>query len=258
MKTMITALIVVCGSSAWAAAPTDKQLLGAKTVGVLPVISTGPSQAAATLAVTIASVSGADNKSSFDPNKVAKVDPNQGFGFAGQATSNDIKLLTYGFLLATLALDSEGTPEFKAQAQKLAGARELLAPLVPEVVKAIDQYLTGAQAGTFDVQALATALAAGQRGLIAGPARGHGYLVAGLWTGLSVMAITSKAVSPDLIAMAPPLATMFEEDAQFEGADKKVAASLRELAKLLGNTDLSAATYVEAMGRMFSIKEDAP
>lgn len=256
MKIIATALIVALGVPAFAAEPTDKAILGAKTVGVLPVLATGLSRKASNQALTLATAGRAEKPGVVDPNSVVKIDANSGFGFAGQATDADVILLGYGFVLSTLVLEAGDPARLAKSVDVLKKGREVLAPLTPELVAAADRYIAAGMAGRVDLEALAALLGAAQEGLAKGPARGHGYLVAGFWYGLTLVAVSNQSVSTDLVALARPLAELFDADAQFDGADRNVAANLRAMAAIIGAESIDVEAYKAALGKGFDVKAD--
>jgi len=193
-----------------------------------------------------------------NPRDLVKVDPTQGFSFAGASTELDLTLLRVGFLAASLALDVEDLGAFTRSTETLKKAREALASLSPAVVAAYDRYVASAGQRRLDVNALADLFDTAEVGIATGPARGHGYFEAGLWLGLGLVGVTGGYIDPAFPSMAPPLAVMFEEDAQFEGSDRKLAASLRELAKLVAAERVDVAAFRQALAKAFAVTADTP
>jgi len=237
--------------------PADADLLNKKTVSVLPVLATGPSRKTTFLEVASTALVG-DKKAPLMPGAVTSVEAGTGFGFAGASTDKDIALLQLGFLVGSLPLNADDPKAFSAAMDMLGPARALLAGLAPGVVSAYDRYVASARGGSIDVPALAALFEAAEGGIATGPQRGHGYLTGGLWFGLAIVGATQGQVNPAFVSMASPLAVLFEEDAEFEGSDRKLAASLRQVAGLLKAETLDVQAFSTAVSGAFKVSADAP
>lgn len=237
--------------------PADSDLLGKKTVAVLPVLGAGASRRATFLeAASVAART--DGKSPFAAKDVTSVDPSQGFGFAGASTEKDIMLMRIGFLVGSLATDVDDTAAFAKSIETLVAAREVLAGLSPTVISAYDRYVASGKNGRVDVDALAELFMAASEGIAAGPARAHGYLTGGIWFGLSMTSASLGKPNPGLASMAGPLAVLFEEDAEFDGSDKKLAAALRDLAGVLKAETFDGERFKAGLIAVFSVEADKP
>lgn len=237
--------------------PADADLLGKKTVAVLPVLAAGASRRATFLEA--ASVAGrADGKSPFHAKDVTSVDPSQGFGFAGASTEKDVMLMRLGFLVGSLATDIDDAAAFGKSVEMLGAAREVLAGLSPTVVAAYDRFVASGKSGRVDVDALAQLFMGASEGIAAGPARAHGYLTGGIWFGLAMTSVSLGQPNPGLASMAGPLAVLFDEDAEFDGSDRKLAAALRELAAVLKAETLDGERFKTGLIAVFSVEADKP
>lgn len=237
--------------------PADSDLLGKKTVAVLPVLGAGASRRATFLeAASVAART--DGKSPFAAKDVTSVDPSQGFGFAGASTEKDIMLMRVGFLVGSLATDVDDTTAFGKSVETLGAAREILAGLSPTVVSAYDRYVASAKNGRVDVDALAELFMGASEGIAAGPARAHGYLTGGIWFGLAMTSASLGKPNPGLASMAGPLAVLFDEDAEFDGSDKKLAAALRDMAAVLKADTLDGERFKTGLIAVFSVEADKP
>lgn len=237
--------------------PADSDLIGAKTVAVLPVLGAGAARKTAFIeAASVAALT--DGRSSFAASEVTSIDPSQGFGFAGASTEKDIVLMRMGFLIGSLATEVDDPKAFASTVEMLGAAREVLAGLSPAVVTAYDRYVASGKARQVDVDALADLFMAASEGIAAGPQRAHGYLSGGIWFGLAMSSASMGKPNPGLASMAGPLAVLFEEDAEFEGSDRKLAASLREVAGILRADKLDGERFKNALMKVFTVEADAP
>jgi len=238
--------------------PSDASLLEARTVGVLPVLSAGPSRDGAYLRMAAAVEQGAEaSRPGLRAGELASLDVDAGFAFAGESTEDDVHILRFAFILGGLAAEAHDPHAVRETAHSLAAARGLLAPLSSDAIEALDRVVAAAHEGRVDTRAIVESLRAAEEGIAAGPARAHGYLAAGLWFGLSMLAATLDEVDPGFIAMAGPLAMMLDEDAVFGGSDRRLAAELRAVAGLLGAPQLDAAAQRDALTRAMTVSADA-
>ena len=252
----LTAATLVTSPAARAAhGPSDADLLGARTVGVLPVLVTGPSAAAWTrLGVSLSlPVTAADAPRvavpAFEPGVA------DGLAFAGTADDADVRILRYGYFLGLMpALVASSNASREATAAKLLGSIDTLTPLGPEVVAAVRAAL--ARPDEVDGAASARVMALAQRGLADGDARKHGYLASGMWLGLTLLAVWQAEVDETLLGMAGPLADLLEEDAAFGGTDRGVAGVLRGVAEALGQRPVDASRVMHLGATVLELDPD--
>lgn len=232
--------------------PRPEDLLSAKTVSVLPVLTSGPRAAAyQRLEATLASASG---RSLVDPTTMVSIDESAGFGFAGASTDSDVMILRLGFLVGAVgSTDAERLDKVIKTYDK---ARESLAPLMPEVIAAADKVIAAAREGRIDTSALASAMRLAEEGIAKGPARAHGYFAAGLWIGMSGEVAAAPYADSGFTAMAFPLAIMLEQDAEFGGSDLVLAGELKKIANMLVAGTVDAKAYGAAIMAAMSVKAD--
>lgn len=261
MKKLILSLVIAGVGMTGQAHAEDgapgASLLERKSVGVLPVLAPGLSRTA-TFQGVASMADRVSSKSTVSPRQLTQLEAAQGFGFAGASTEIDIVLLQLGAMTSALALELDNVESFKGSLELLGTAREVLAPLAPEVAQAFDRYLEAARQGKIDSQALGDLFAAAEAGIAKGPARAHGYLTAGLWFGLSMISATLGSSTPEFAAMAGPLAVLFEEDADLSGSDVKVAVSLRAVAKLISAEKIDTAKVTATLAQVFKLNADKP
>lgn len=270
MKTMKQlmngALVAILAVSALAApalaeggAPPDSEFLGVKPVGVLPVLAPGLSRRDAYQRVAALALGGEAAKPVAAPSGFVSMDgAGGGFAFAGSAEMSDILVMQYAFMLGALPTDANDPAAMAKSVAALEQSREALAPLSPEVVKAVDAFVASAKAGKLDPGQLANALMAAEKGIADGPARAHGYFASGLWLGLSMLAAAIGEADQSFLAMSGPLAVMLEEDAQFGGADRKLATVLRGVTKTFTNGKVDQQAYLQALAKIADVKPDEP
>lgn len=235
--------------------PGGNALLDGKTVGVLPVLAPGLARDATFQGVALMTT-GTVKHTGYSPRALARVSAESGFGFAGASTDNDIALMRVGSLVGGLALELNDAASFAESVGLLGQAREQLAPLSPDVLAAYDRFLAAAKDKRIDAAALASLFSAAEAGIARGPARAHGYLCAGLWFGLAMVGASTEGSSPDFAVMAYPLAVMFDEDTEFEGSDRKLARSLREVAGLLTAPRLDGPKFMGALKAVYAVEAD--
>lgn len=238
--------------------PADTALLSAKTVGVLPVLAAGQNREMVFGQVAAMVERGAGHGVA-SPESIVSLQTDGGFAFAGASTSADLALMQYGFLLGSLATVSEDPAKLAEVVAQLTAARESLAPLAPNVVAAVDRFLASAKRGELDGTALGAAFQGASDGIARGPARAHGYFAAGLWFGISMLAaeVDPGMVDKSYLAMAWPLAVMFDEDAQFGGSDRVIAAQLRGIAGMLaGPAAVDLTAFKAALMSAFTVRAD--
>ncbi|MCA9518717.1 MAG: hypothetical protein KC635_27460 [Myxococcales bacterium] len=264
LRALVAVLLIVTpvGASTALAAepapPSDAALLTAKTVGVLPVLAVGESRELAYGRVAAMAARG-EGRGIAPPGALVSLDTDGGFAFAGRSTSADVQLMQYGFLLGSLPTVSDDPAQLAQVVDKLVAGRDAMAPLAPGVVKAVDRFIASAKGGELDPAALGAALMGANEGIAAGPARAHGYFAAGVWFGLSLLAATMDegGVDDAYLAMAGPLATMFEADAEFGGSDRTIARQLRSVARMLGGQGgVDATAFKAALMSAFTVGAD--
>jgi len=239
-----------------AAAPSDAELLGARTVGVLPVLATGDSAEAtwARVGLALSGIHGGHGALPVGP-VTAELGGPSGLAFAGAAGDEDIRILRYGYFLGLVPTLVASKHESRVQVlATLAAGLDALAGLDPDIVPAVKQAL--ASTTTVDGAAFARVLAAAQRGLAEGDPRRHGYLAAGMWLGLAAMAVWESRADATWLGMARPLATLLEEDAAFGAADRKVAEILRAVAKQLGRAEFDGQFVLELSAEVLEVGAD--
>lgn len=229
----LTALaLVTFGAPAALAAPagpSDADLLGARTVGVLPILATGPSADAAWTRVGVAVASGERGADARAPGAVAVELGDAGFAFAGEATSADVQALRYGYYLGMMPALIESEHAGRADvAARLLESLHVLEGLDAAVVDGVKAALASVEA--VDGAAFAEIMAGAQRGIAEGDARRHGYLAAGMWVGLTTLALWQGRADDTLLGMVHPMTALLEEDAAFGSADHQVARVMRRLA----------------------------
>lgn len=232
--------------------PRPEDLLGGKTVSVLPVLTSGPRAAAYQhLEATLASATG---RSLVDPTAMVSIDEAAGFGFAGASTDSDVTILRLGFLIG--AVGSTDAERMNKVIKTYEKARESLAPLMPEVIAQADKVIAAAREGRVDTHALASAMRFAEEGIGKGPARAHGYFAVGLWIGMSGDIAATPYADSGFTAMAFPLAVMLEQDAEFGGSDLVLAGELKKIANMLVAGTVDAKAYGAAIMAAMSIKAD--
>jgi hypothetical protein len=257
-KLIVSLAALALTTSARAADPDEKLFLQAKPKGVVPVLVSGASRAATYQQLAALTTADRDKPALAEPRTIAKVEGGQGFGFAGASTDNDVALMSYGFIVSALVLDLAEAADFADDVKQLEAGRELLAPLSPAVLAAVDKYIASAKAGRVDPGALASIMSATEVGIAVGPPRGHGYLSAGIWFGLALVAASNGEIPAELVSMARPLAVMFDEDASLGGSDRKVAASLRDVALIASTQPFDGKAFQDALTKAFSVQADTP
>jgi len=257
-----SAMVMGGASGAWAEGdgPSAESLLGATTVGVLPVLSSGVSRDASYQRMAAYMSMGATLEAGTRPlargGDLVELDIDSGFAFAGASTEADVAILKYAFLAASLTAQANDPAEIRDTAGVLEAGRALLAPLSPETISAIDRFILTAKRGQIDASALSASLMAAEAGIASGPARAHGYFATGVWLGVSVLAAALDEADPGFIAVAEPLAVMLDEDALFGGSDRQLAAQLRRLASLLSQPRLDGEAFMSALNAALSIEPD--
>jgi hypothetical protein len=236
--------------------PQKEVILKAKTASVLPVLTTG--NRAAQYRAIGASITTASKGSDVAPSSFIPAMGEQGFGFAGQATENDTQILRLATLLGASTAQRGDADALRQSAESIAGARQVLASLDPNLVAAVDRYVASARQGVVDGEALATAFSLAEAGIAKGPARGHGYFVTGLWLGLTLLYAANPGDASALVDMTHPIATFLEEDAEFGGADRKLAAEVRRIGALFGAAQVDYDALKDSLSRALSVTADAP
>lgn len=254
--TLTLSSLIASSALASGEVPDPAHLLSAKTVSVLPVLTSGPRAAAyQRLEATLASAPGATAASAVRPGELVALDASAGFGFAGASTDADIAILRLAFLVGAIPA-SEGK-ELASMIATYERARDSLAPLTPELVAAADHVIEAARSGRVDAHALTTAMRLAEEGISTGPARAHGYFATGLWFGLSAHVVSSPRADSAFTSMAGPLAVMLEEDAEFGGSDLALATELRKVAAMLVSGGVDLAQYRRSVATAMAVGADA-
>ncbi len=242
--------------------PDDATILSARTVAVLPVLTTGNRVAAyRRLSAVVASAPAAASVA-VAPVTVPSA---EGFGFAGQATAADVVLLNLGAAMASATLASAtlakqlGGEHFSNSLNSIQNHRSgALAQLSSAVLAQVDRFITAARAGEVDLDATVRALAESEAGIGVGPARAHGYFTVGLWMGLASVFVANGLDGREIAEMAGPLATFLEKDAIFGGADTKLAGEVRTIGRALSTEKADKDAWQAAMLRALEVRADAP
>ena len=256
---IVTALLAAAPATVAAELPTDAQLLGAKTVGVLPVLTSGPSRAQAYARLRVLAARGVEAKAGGDGAALVRLEADAtGLAFAGASTANDVRILHFAFIAGGLASNLANTELFGQAVAFLEALREALAPLRPEVVAAMDRFVAAAKRGEVDVESLLAALSAAEEGIASGPPRAHGYFATGVWLGLTFSVAATREPDPEFGAMATPLATLLEEDAEFGGSDRALAKEVRALGLLLSKPGFDNAAIKRHLSAALAVQADVP
>lgn len=244
----------------------------AKTVGVLPVPVLGPSRERSynDVAQAVGRAwdrwdAAAGSSAAPPPTDAAlrswvQLDTALPLGFSGASVEAELFGLRYGFGLGVLG--SLRGADRTALAADLWNKRALLASLSPATLAAITRYLEHAQRGEADAPALAAALREAEAGTATDAARAHGYFVAGLWCGIAMTMATAQQPDLAFVALAGPLAAMFDEDAEFGGSDRTIAKALREAARIVAAPLVAAqaidvGAFKAVVGSLLAAKSDA-
>jgi len=221
--------------------PTDASFFQARVVGVLPVLTTG-SRAAAYQRLAALIARGEHHNGVLSPTHFVSLDATQGFGFAGASTDLDLQIFRLAYLIGSAPSVSDDAAE--------------LAKLMKSYAAGRDAFARGAGQGRLDATALSNAMKLAEDGIAKGPARAHGYFAAGLWLGLSMLSVGLSEPDQTFVSMASPLATLLEEDAEFGGSDRAIAAELRKVATLLASGQVDLTAYKRALTSAFAVKSD--
>ena len=246
------------GSAAPSFADTPRPsatLTDGQVVGVLPVLTTG-NRAAAYERLTALVEDRAGHNGVLAPTAIAPLTGDQGFGFAGASTDQDIALFRLAYLIGSAPSVDGDTQELAAIAQRVAAGKDAFAALGPELAKAMDTIAAKLARGVVDGRAIVDLMRRAEEGIAKGPARAHGYLAAGLWLGTSMLAVGLPSPDTELAAMAGPLATLFEEDAELGGSDRKIAVELRQVATMLERGRVDLVAYQASLGRVMAVGAD--
>lgn len=194
------------------------------------------------------------------PARAAQED--QGLGFAGQSTTQDIASLQYGYLLGALPLlQRADKASFDKALLKLEQFASLHSGYQPQTTTAILTYIKGARQGSIDTGAYMNVMRAASEGIAQakGPdqERRHGYLMVGVWSAMSTMALESGRVPSSLKGIGDALSKMLIKDSSFGGSDRALAAHIQ----LISEESLSAAPdkarVYKSLKEMMSAKADS-
>ncbi len=195
------------------------------------------------------------------PKKVAK-EANQ---FAGSSAAADIAVLQQSVALGFIpALVISGKADAaKALAQKLAGNLEVMSSLSEETRKSALVFIALGLAekeveGKLIGMIFAMAMRSGMTGIAEGPQRGHGYYVAGIWTGMAMMFASIGGKHDTFADIAEPICVLLDKDAQFGGSDRKIAAHMRKMAEELRKETPDVGVVRGEVGGILSVTADEP
>ena len=157
--------------------------------------------------------------------------------FAGSSSAKDIRVLHQAIALGFIpALVVAGKTEAaKGLAAKLAGTMDSLEGLTKDTVDSAkifiglgmtDKEVEGKMIGMI----FALAMKSGMQGIAEGPQRAHGYYIAGVWTGMSLMFASLGGQNDTFADLAEPICVLLDKDASFGGSDKTMAAHMRTIA----------------------------
>lgn len=174
------------------------------------------------------------------PANAAQAD--QGLGFGGQSTTQDIASLQYGYLLGALPiLQRADKASFDQALTKLEQFSSLHSSYQAQTTAALLTYIKGARQGQIDTGAYMNIMRAASEGIAqakgAEAERRHGYLMVGIWSAMSTMALESGRVPSSLKGIGDALSKMLIKDSSFGGSDRALAAHIQ----LISEESLSAA-----------------
>ncbi len=248
--------------------PTDEVILsGENVVAVQPVFMVGQGSEGAWFDMA-AYVSGAkvDKAAADEAAKAAIAAPkaiDKGFGFAGASTAKDVRVLHQAIALGfvpSLVIAGQAD-KAKALATNLAGSMDALADLSGDAQESAKLF---AAIGLADKKVkeelvgmiFAKAMRAGMKGIADGPQRAHGYYVAGIWTGMSLLFASLGGKSDTFSDLAEPICVLLDKDASFGGADRTIASHMRTIAAELKKERPSAATVRGEVEAILNVKPD--
>ncbi len=195
------------------------------------------------------------------PKKVAK-EANQ---FAGSSAAADIAVLQQSVALGFIpALVISGkTDAAKALAQKLAGNLEVLEGLSEDARKSAMVFIALGLAekeaeGKLIGMIFGMAMRSGMVGIATGPQRGHGYYVAGVWSGMAMMFASIGGKHETFADIAEPICVLLDKDAQFGGSDRTIAAHMRKIAEELRKETPDVGVVRGEVGGILAVKADEP
>jgi hypothetical protein len=185
----------------------------------------------------------------------------QGFGFGGSSSELDIISLQYGYMLGMLPIIQATSPEkFKdtlAMLDKLAQVNQFYGPAAQA---AIGQFVSAAKQGRLDDKAYMEMLSGATQGMASATnsevERRHGYLLLGLWSGLTTIAVEAGAVTDNLANSGNTLVMLLKKDAAFGGSDVQLAAKLEAVIAQLKSATPNKAAIHENIQAMLSVEAD--
>jgi hypothetical protein len=178
-------------------------------------------------------------------------------GFAGTSTKDDISALRYAWVtgLMVTSIQTKGS-KTKEMLKVLKAKKNVISGLSDGVRKGIADLLKAAENGHVEGSAIARIIRSAQNGLGVGPVRAHGYFLAGLWSGLSVLAASQTTPNSAFMSMAEPIAILLEKDARFGGTDHKVAKVMRDIAASIKTGKSSARDIAKKSAQLFKLASD--
>jgi hypothetical protein len=188
-------------------------------------------------------------------------DGEQGFGFGGSSTELDIVSLQYGYLLGMLPLLQASSPDkFKETVTMFDSLAELNGFYGPEAQAAIKTFVGDAKQGKLNDKAYMEMITGATQGMASATdpsvERRHGYLLLGLWSGLTTLAVEAGAVPENLAASGNTLVMLLEKDAAFGGSDVQLAAKLKLVIAGIKAATPDKAAVQQHIQSMFSVEAD--
>ena len=186
----------------------------------------------------------------------------EGLDFAGSSNKLDIAALQYGFVLGMApmmsVLKGEDRQAMLGQLKSLASANALFGATTRA---AIEKYVASASSGKADHALFMAMMRAASQDIASSndPSmeRRHGYLLVGLWSGLSRLSAEVGQNSRDLASTGDILVQLLEKDAIYGGSDRELAKQVRivnaELRKDVPSKDAVRA----ALAAMVKVSQDA-
>ena len=185
----------------------------------------------------------------------------EGLGFAGHSTTLDLSALQYGYMLGALPLLARADAlAHQATLIELERLSDLASHLSPQTAQAIATYLKGARAGQLDTGAYMNVMRAASDGLAqaqdASQERRHGYLMVGLWSAMSALAIEAGMTPASLLVLGQSLGQLLERDASFGGSDRALAAQVHLIREQAAAASPDKARVYGAIRAMMGVKSD--
>ncbi|MEC9439842.1 MAG: hypothetical protein VYE40_01930 [Myxococcota bacterium] len=186
----------------------------------------------------------------------------EGLDFAGSSNKLDIAALQYGFVLGMApmmsVLEGQDRAEMLQQLEALSSANALFGNTTRQ---AIEKYVKSAASGKADHAAFMEMMRAASQDIASSgdPSieRRHGYLLVGLWSGLSRLSAEVGQNSRDLAATGDILVQLLEKDAIYGGSDRELAKQVRLVNAELRKDVPSKEVVRAALAEMVKVSQDA-